>query len=168
MITSAARAKDLKQRPVLVRGASQGAADDQRMMTSFYRKSLTGLPEMGEVARNLYTMSGLGPEDMQAAVLYDHFSPFVLPQLEEFGFAERGKACDFLREGHHLRGGKLPVNPHGGQLGEAYIHGLNGVAEAVRQVRGDSTCQVKDVELSLAVAGPGYAPGSAVLFGRAA
>ena len=39
------------------------------------------------------------------------------------------------------------------------------VLEAVRQVRGDSTCQVPDVELSLSVSGPGFAPGSPVLFG---
>jgi hypothetical protein len=40
------------------------------------------------------------------------------------------------------------------------------VNEAVRQIRGDSTCQVENVELSLAVGGPGYSPGSAVLFGQ--
>ena len=60
---------------------------------------------------------------------------------------------------------KLPFNTSGGNIGEAYIHGFELVAEAARQVRGDSTCQVKDVALSLMVAGPGYAPGSAVLFG---
>jgi hypothetical protein len=60
---------------------------------------------------------------------------------------------------------KLPFNTSGGNIGEAYIHGFELVVEAVRQVQGRSTCQVSDVELSLAVAGPGYAPGSAVLFG---
>jgi hypothetical protein len=52
----------------------------------------------------------------------------------------------------------------GGNIGEAYIHGFECVVEAVRQVRGESTAQVPNVELSLAVAGPGFAPGSAVLF----
>ncbi|WP_347136757.1 lipid-transfer protein [Parahaliea mediterranea] len=166
VVTSAERARDLKQPPALVRGASQGAADQQRMMTSFYRRSLTGLPEMGVVADNLYRMSGLAPADIQAAILYDHFTPFVLPQLEEFGFCERGAACEFLREGHHMRGGKLPVNPHGGQLGEAYIHGLNGVAEAVRQVRGEAVNQVAGLEHVLVTAGTGV-PTSGLILGAA-
>lgn len=163
VIVSAERAKDLKSQPVLVRGAAQGAADDQRMMTSFYRKSLVGLPEISTVANALYEMSGLGPQDIQTAVLYDHFTPFVLPQLEEFGFADRGNAKDFLREGHHMRDGKLPINPHGGQLGEAYIHGLNGVAEAVRQARGDAVNQVSGVENVLVTAGTGVPTSGLIL-----
>ncbi len=62
---------------------------------------------------------------------------------------------------------KLPFNTSGGNIGEAYIHGFELVTEAVRQVRGDSTCQVEDVNLSLVVGGPGYAPGSSVLFSKA-
>ena len=119
---------------------------------------------MGIVAKELYTQSGLGPNDFQTAIIYDHFTPFVLPQLEEFGFAERGKAKDFIRAGHHERGGKLPINPHGGQLGEAYIHGMNGVAEAVRQVRGTSVNQVDDVENVLVTAGTGV-PTSGLILG---
>jgi hypothetical protein len=60
---------------------------------------------------------------------------------------------------------KFPFNTSGGNIGEAYIHGFEMINESVRQVRGDSTCQVKDVHHALVVAGPGYAPGSAVLFG---
>jgi hypothetical protein len=32
-------------------------------------------------------------------------------------------------------GGRPPINICGGQLGEAYIHGVNGIAEGVRQLR---------------------------------
>lgn len=164
VITSAERAKQLKQTPALILGAAQGACDDPQMMTGFYRKDITGLPEMGLVARQLYGMSGLGPQDMQTAVIYDHFTPFVLPQLEEFGFCERGKAKEFLREGHHARGGKLPINTHGGQLGEAYIHGMNGIAEAVRQLRGTAVNQVAGVENVLVTAGTGV-PTSGLILG---
>ena len=163
IITSAERAKDLKQKPVLIKGASQGIADGQQIMTSYYREDITGLPEMGVVARELYRQSGLGPDDIQTAVIYDHFTPFVLPQLEEFGFAKRGEAKDFIRAGEHARGGRLPINTHGGQLGEAYIHGMNGVAEGVRQVRGSSVNQVDDVENVLVTAGTGVPTSGLIL-----
>ena len=131
-------------------------------MTSYYRDEL-GLPEMGVVARQLWQQSGLSPGDIRTAVLYDHFSPFVLPQLEAFGFCARGEAKDFIRDGNIEIGGALPVNTHGGQLGEAYIHGLNGVAEAVRQVRGTSVNQVVDVENVLVTAGTGVPTSGAIL-----
>ena len=90
-------------------------------MTSYYRDDLAGLPEMGLVARQLWAV-GPGPRDIRTAVLYDHFTPFVLLQLEEFGFC--GAARRRLHRGRHHRDRRaLPVNPHGGQLGEAYIHG---------------------------------------------
>ena len=101
--------------------------------------------------------------DIQTAVLYDHFSPFVLPQLEVFGFCARGEAKDFIKDGNIEIGGQLPVNTHGGQLGEAYIHGLNGVAEAVRQVRGTSVNQVTGVHNVLVTAGTGVPTSGAIL-----
>lgn len=132
-------------------------------MTSFYRDSITNLPEMGLVARQLYAMADVTAEDVQTAIIYDHFTPFVLAQLEEFGFCPRGEAKDFVRDGHIARGGKLPVNTHGGQLGEAYIHGLNGVAEGVRQVRGSSVNQVDNVEHVLVTAGAGVPTSGLIL-----
>lgn len=164
VITSLEHARDLRQKPVVIRGAAQGAAGDLQMMTGFYRPDLTEIPEMGLVARQLYEMAGIGPDDIQTAVLYDHFTPFVLPQLEEFGFCGRGEAKDFIRDGHIARGGKLPVNTHGGQIGEAYIHGLNGVAEGARQVRGSAVNQVSGVEHALVTAGTGV-PTSGLILG---
>ena len=166
VITSSERARDLKQKPVIVKAASQGIADGQQSMTSFYRDDITGLPEMAVVANELYAQSGLTPEDFQTAVIYDHFTPFVMTQLEEFGFCKRGEAKDFVRAGMHARGGKLPINTHGGQLGEAYIHGMNGVAEAVRQVRGTAANQVADVHNVLVTAGTGV-PTSGLILGSA-
>jgi acetyl-CoA acetyltransferase len=165
VITSLERARDLHKAPVVIRAAAQGAAGDLQMMTGFYRPVLSGLPEMGLVARQLYAMAGIGPADIQTAVLYDHFTPFVLPQLEEFGFCSRGEAKEFIRDGHIARGGSLPVNTHGGQIGEAYIHGLNGVAEGVRQVRGTAVNQVDGVEHALVTAGSGV-PTSGLILGR--
>ena len=163
VVTSAARARHLRQKPALIRAAAQGAMDDQMNMTSFYRHDIGALSEMRLVAEQLYAMSGLGPREIQTAVLYDHFSPFVLPQLEVFGFCPRGAAKDFIKDGNIEIGGGLPVNTHGGQLGEAYIHGLNGVAEAVRQVRGTSVNQVPGVHNVLVTAGTGVPTSGAIL-----
>jgi acetyl-CoA acetyltransferase len=141
-------------------------ADDQQMMRSFFRDSLVGLPEMGVCARQLWETSGLGPDDIQTAVIYDHFTPFVLPQLEEFGFCGRGEAKDFIAGGTIELGGRLPVNTHGGQLGEAYLHGMNGIAEGVRQVRGTAVNQVEGTSHVLVTAGTGV-PTSALVLGAA-
>lgn len=166
VITSVDRARDLKQKPVIIKGAAQGTSGGQQIMTSFYRDDITGLPEMGLVARQLWQQSGLSPSDIQTAVIYDHFTPFVMSQLEEFGFVKRGEAKDFIRSGQHARGGSLPINTHGGQLGEAYIHGMNGVAEGVRQVRGSAVNQVADVHNVLVTAGTGV-PTSGLILGDA-
>jgi acetyl-CoA acetyltransferase len=164
VVTSRDRAADLRQAPAVIRAAAQGAGDEQDMMTSYYRDSITGLPEMGLVADQLWATAGLGPADIQTAVIYDHFTPFVLCQLEEFGFCGRGEAKDFLRDGSVELGGSLPINTHGGQLGEAYIHGMNGIAEGVRQVRGTSVNQVKEVQHVLVTAGTGV-PTSGLILG---
>jgi acetyl-CoA acetyltransferase len=165
VVTSLERARDLRQPPVRIAGAAQGATTDQQMMTRYYSEEITGLPEMELVARQLYAMSGIGPHEIQTAVLYDHFTPFVLTQLESFGFCGRGEAKDFVQHGNIELGGRLPINTHGGQLGEAYIHGMNGIAEGVRQVRGSSVNPVKDVEHVLVTAGTGV-PTSAIILRR--
>jgi acetyl-CoA acetyltransferase len=164
VVTTAERARDLRQPPAIVTAAAQGAGADQWNMTSFYRDDIAQLPEMGIVADELWTSSGLGPADVQTAVLYDHFTPYVLMQLEEFGFCQRGEAADFITDGRIEVGGELPLNTHGGQLGEAYIHGMNGIAEAVRQVRGTSVNQVDAVEHVLVTAGTGV-PTSGLILG---
>src|SRR5699024_7875783 len=96
--------------------------------------------------------------------LYDHFTPYVLMQLEDLGFCARGEAKDFVREPGALEaGGRLPLNTHGGQLGEAYIHGMNGIAEGVRQIRGDAVNQIEGAEHVLVTAGTGVPTSGLVL-----
>ncbi len=163
VVTSVERARDLAQRPAVVRAAAQGSGPDQYVMTSYYRDDLAGLPEMGVVGRQLWRQAGIGPSEVDVAVLYDHFTPYVLLQLEELGFCERGAAKDFIADGAIELGGRLPVNPHGGQLGEAYIHGMNGIAEAVRQVRGTAVNQVPRAEHVLVTAGTGVPTSGLIL-----
>jgi acetyl-CoA acetyltransferase len=163
VVTSTERARDLPNRPARIAAAAQGSGADQYTMNSYYRPDLTGLPEMGVVARQLWAQSGLGPDDMSVAVLYDHFTPFVLVQLEELGFCQRGEARHFIADGALELDGRLPTNPHGGQLGEAYIHGMNGIAEAVRQLRGTAANQVPGATNVLVTAGTGVPTSGLVL-----
>ncbi|MCH2171346.1 lipid-transfer protein [Myxococcota bacterium] len=164
VVTSTERARDLRQPPVLINAAAQCMTNDQMMMTGYYSDHVATLPEMGIVAEQLYATAELTPDDVQAAIIYDHFTPFVLIQLEEFGFCKRGEAKDFIRGGNIEMGGGLPVNPHGGQLGEAYIHGANGISEGVRQLRGTAVNQVEGAEHVIVTAGTGV-PTSGLLLG---
>ncbi|MEB8336419.1 lipid-transfer protein [Streptomyces endophyticus] len=158
VVTSVERARDLPNPPAVIRAAAQGAGRAQEQMTSFYRDELTGLPEMNVVARQLWRTAGIGPDDIDVGILYDHFTPFVLMQLEEFGFCAPGEAAGFVAEE------RLPLNTHGGQLGEAYLHGMNGIAEGVRQVRGTAVNQIPGAATTLVTAGTGV-PTSGLILG---
>jgi acetyl-CoA acetyltransferase len=100
---------------------------------------------------------------MRMGILYDHFTPYVLMQLEELGFCGRGEAPGFVADGRIEVDGAFPLNTHGGQLGEAYIHGMNGIAEGVRQIRGTSVNPVADVEHLVVTAGTGVPTSGLVL-----
>ena len=165
VVTSAERARDLRQPPAVISAAAQGAAYNGEMMTSYYREDITGLPEMGVVADKLWRDSGLKPQDIQTAFIYDHFTPFVFTQFEELGFCGRGEAKDFATVERLSLGGELPINTNGGLLGEAYIHGMNGITEGVRQVRGTSHNQVDNVEHVLVTSGTGVPTSGLILAG---
>ncbi|MER6411660.1 lipid-transfer protein [Streptomyces humidus] len=157
VVTTLERARDLPRPPAVIAAAAQGAGRAQEQMTSFYRDDLTGLPETSVVARRLWRGSGLSPADIDVGILYDHFTPFVLMQLEEFGFCAPGEAAAFVAED------RLPLNTHGGQLGEAYLHGMNGIAEAVRQLRGTSVNQLPGAARALVTAGTGVPTSGLIL-----
>jgi acetyl-CoA acetyltransferase len=162
VVTSLSRARSLPRPPAVIAAAAQGSGPGQFTMTSYYDRDIAALPEMGVVAAQLWHQSGLRPSDIRTAILYDHFTPYVLMQLEELGFCGRGEARSFIADGAIELGGALPLNTHGGQLGEAYIHGMNGIAEAVRQVRGTSVNQVPGTGPVLVTAGTGV-PTSALI-----
>jgi acetyl-CoA acetyltransferase len=157
VVTGLERARDLRRPPAVILAAAQGAGRAQEQMTSFYRDDLTGLPEMGVVARQLWRTSGLAPRDIDVGIVYDHFTPFVLMQLEEFGFCNPGEGAAFVASDI------LPLNTHGGQLGEAYLHGMNGIAEAVRQLRGTAVNQIPGAARALVTAGTGVPTSGLVL-----
>jgi acetyl-CoA acetyltransferase len=162
VVTSLERARDLPAKPVVISAAAQGLGRGTDIATGFYG-DLGHLTEAKVAAESLWKQAGLGPADMDAAVLYDHFTPYVLMQLEGYGFCNRGEARHLVADGGIDVGSRLPVNPHGGLLGEAYIHGMNGIAEAVRQIRGTAANQVSHAEHVLVTGGPGTPTSALVL-----
>ncbi len=147
-------------------GAAQSMAEGAEMMTSYYRPVISGLPEIGNVGRRLFSMAGIGPKDIDVVQLDDSFAPLVALQLEELGFCGRGEGAAFCEGGDHIRvGGRLPLNTSGGSLGEGHLYGLNHIVEAVHQIRGSSPNQVEDVELALVATGAG-GPASGLILRR--
>ncbi len=168
VVTSADRARDLKQTPAYIAGASQGMGPRHYMMNGLlYKDDPFDMPSL-YAARDVYAAAGMGPEDVDVALFYDVFSPMVLWQLEAYGFCQPGEAGAFVEEGKiDWPDGEIPVNTHGGSLSEAYVHGFNHVLEGVRQIRGTSTCQVEDASVAL-VAAAAVVPSSALLLRRQA
>jgi len=157
VVTSAERARDLRRRPVLIRGAAWGSG---RTLYSNQEPDAT-LTSAARVAPRLWALAGVGPGEIDVAELYDCFTYTVLVQLEDYGFCRKGEAGELVASGATRLGGRLPVNTHGGFLSEGYVHGLNHVCEAVSQLRGDAGArQVEGAELALSTAQPGYVSGN--------
>jgi acetyl-CoA acetyltransferase len=157
VLTRAERAGDLRRTPVLIRGAAWGGGQ------TLYSNEIfdTTRTSAADMAPRLYAMAGVGPADFDLAELYDCFTYSVLVQLEDYGFCAKGEGGPFVASGATARGGRIPVNTHGGFLSEGYVHGLNHVAEAVSQLRHEAGArQVPNAEVALSTAQPGYVAGS--------
>jgi len=166
IITSAERAKDMKQKPVTIAGAAMGAPYRWGMgMMGGGNMSDDDYASAGQrtVAEDLYRVSGMSAADVDVAMIYDHFTPMVLMGLEDFQFCPKGESGNFIQDGNIRLGGNLPVNTHGGNIAEVYAHGITHVHEGVRQLRGTSCNQVEGSEVCLVVAGAGPTPTSAVM-----
>jgi 17-hydroxy-3-oxo-4-pregnene-20-carboxyl-CoA lyase len=153
ILTSADRAQDLRQTPVLVEAATESHTMSGDEMHNYYGDDLTDYDEARYIAQQLWDASRLGPDDIDVAMVYENFSPIVFIQLEMFGFCGKGEAKDFIADGQIGPGGKLPVNTNGGLLGEAYIHGMNLITEAARQIRGTAVNQVAGAQHAAVCAG---------------
>jgi acetyl-CoA acetyltransferase len=156
VITTVERAKRLRQQPVYITAGAQSMATGTYMMTSYYRPTISGLPEMENVKKRLFEQAGITHKDISLVELDDIFAPFVPIQLEELGFCGKGEGADFCEGGDRIRlGGELPLNTGGGSLGEGNIYGLNHIHDAVMQLRGTAPNQVKDAEIALVTTGAG-------------
>ncbi len=153
IVTTADRANDLPNRAVKVAAVADAHINDGNIMFNYYHGDLAEFPEARALGRQLYEQTGLGPSDIDAAMLYENFSPVVFLQLEALGFCGPGEAAAFIAEGNIDLTGTLPVNTHGGLLGEAYIHGLNNILEGVRQIRGTAANQLSSPETIMVAGG---------------
>lgn len=155
LVTAAARARDLAQRPVYILGGAYGGGPNQGDdLFDALRWPDHAHNYSRYIAADLWRSAGVGPGDVDVAEIYDCFTYSVLMQLEGFGFCGEGEGGPFVQGGRIARDGALPVNTHGGLLSEAYIHGLNHVLEAVRQLRGAAGArQVPGAEIAFTSAG---------------
>jgi acetyl-CoA acetyltransferase len=152
IVSSADRARDLRQPPALIHAAAMNAGSHHIRLSTLLARDRDD-DSAARTGRQLWENSGLSPSDIDAFFCYDFFTSFVIMALEDYGFCKRGEGGAFAEDqGLYFEGGRLPTNTNGGQLSEAFIHGVNNSLEAVRQIRGTSTSQVPDCELVLTVA----------------
>ena len=172
--TSIDRARDLRQPPVPVIAAAHGGTREWgRAFSWFGMQDDAVFASSGNkpIAERLYQKAGITPQDIDVALIYDHFTPMVLMQLEDYGFCEKGEGGPFVLSGAirytpERKPGAVPVNTHGGQLSEAYIIGATHIMEGVEQLRGTAINQVAGAELALVTGGPSAIPNSGLILGR--
>ena len=151
--------------PVRIRAAVHGGGPVPRLPFDGWPSFTCSV--FRRLAPVLYERAGITARDVDVALLYDAFTFEVIQQLEDFGFCGLGEGGPFAAAGNISLGGTIPVNPHGGLLSEAYIHGLNHVVSAVEQLRGEAgPRQVPGAAIAL-VTGFGFSAGSAMILAGA-
>jgi acetyl-CoA acetyltransferase len=152
VITSRERAADMPHTPVHIGAASGAGLFEQEIASDHYRADLSVMEGSVALGRRLFDDAGFARDDVDVALIYDAFSPILLMQLEALGFCGFGEAKGFVAEGNLRLDGSLPVNTNGGLIGEGYIHGLNLVLVATRQLRGAAVNQVDGARTALVTA----------------
>jgi acetyl-CoA acetyltransferase len=161
VITSAERARALRPDPVYVLSATQTVSPYREPMGIYPTGELLELFPPAAAAR-LFEQAGVRHADIDVAEFYDATSYMPLRSLESYGFVPDGQAWRYVTEQGTGLDSPLPVNTHGGHLSEAYLHGMNGILEAVRQLRGTASNQVTNAEVALV----GAPAGSATILAR--
>jgi acetyl-CoA acetyltransferase len=164
IVVPAEQAGDLRQRPAYLLGSAQGS--EHRNGARCHNAPLYATSSFTTVAPQLYAMAGVKPHEVDVVQSYENFTGGVLMSLVEHGFFAAEEATGFLtKENLIAPAGKLPLNTSGGNLAECYMHGLELQVEAVRQLRGQSTAQVPDAEVSMVISGPMVTPVSSMILG---
>lgn len=169
VVASADRARDLRHPPAYIMASANGGMGRWGpALFTYFQQPDDYFASSGHrpVATRMYEMAGVTPADVDVALLYDHFSPMVLMQLEDYGFCGVGESGPFVAGGNTRIDGAIPTNTHGGHLSEAYIIGMTHVREAVEQLRGVAINQVTGAEIALVTGGPASLPVSGTLLRR--
>ena len=167
VLVSAERAKDFPRKPAYILGAVGGS--HYRAGASSHNTPDYATSTFKSLAPHLYDMAQLKPTDVNVLQSYENFTGGVLMSIVEHGFCEPD-ACNefFVKERFFADEGDLPLNTSGGNLAECYMHGLGLNIEAVRQIRGESSNPVPDVDVSMCISGPMVTPVSSSIFGSEA
>ena len=184
IVTSAERARDLRQRPIYIMGVV-GRVTKARGDTFYNDAPITSVAGKYAAPR-VFGMAGVTPEDIHVTGSYDAFTFTTMLQLEDYGFCTKGEGGAYVSSGIIELGGKRPNNTNGGHLCEGYTHGMNMVIENTRQLRGqaDDYCpqwqegihtydysegkcrQVLDAEISMNLGWANPVTGSALIMRR--
>lgn len=156
LLVSAARARDLKKRPVYLLGCAQGAEKGWGDLLENDDVDLYATGGFRPIARNLYRDTGLTPADIDVVQLYENFDAQGIMSLIDHGFCDYENVAEVLRFDNLIAdGGRLPINTAGGNLAHGFIHGIGLPIEAVRQLRGESANPVAGARTCLVAGGPG-------------
>ena len=167
IILPADRAKDIPHKPSFILGAAGGS--DHRCAAPSHNHPNYASANFSSVAPRLFEMAGVTAADVDVLQSYENFTGGVMMSIVEHGFCDPDEVNDFFKpETFYAPDGALPLNTSGGNLAECYMHGLELQIEAVRQLRGTSTSQVKDPDVSMVIAGPMVTPVSNCIFGSEA
>jgi acetyl-CoA acetyltransferase len=162
VLTTADRARDLRPRPAYIAGYGQRLAFEVAGRIG----SLSSYMEGGQSSSRLtWERSGLSPNDVDVAQIYDGFSASVIYGLESYGFCKEGEALDFIQDGRIELDGELPLNTFGGSLSTGRIHGLWHIIEGALQASSRAgERQVEDVNVSFVGASAPIVQGTTFIF----
>ena len=164
IITTAERARDLKQKPAYILGAAQGSG--YRQSASAHNAPDYATSNFKVTAKRLYEMAEVKPDEVDVAQMYENFTGGVMMSIVEHGLVPVERINEeFTLENFRFDTGGLPLNTSGGNLAECYMHGFELITEATRQIRGTSTSQVEGAGISLVASGPMVEPTSNLLLG---
>lgn len=166
IVTSSERARDLQRKPVYVHASAQGGAREWGRSIYWMNMPDETFASSGHraIAKQLFDRADVGPDGIDTAQIYDHFTSQVIMQLEDYGFCKRGEGGPFVASGAIRCGeGSLPINTDGGQLSGGYVWGMTHIREAVEQLRGTAANQVPGAQFALVTGGPSDIPVSALI-----